>query len=120
MKHYRIDPLEHPLKNGESWWVVHPNNSKCELKIPAGAITVCQQEIKCFVPNTAYRVISCDNHNGWVTVEGNGDLYDLPQYLFARCFDAEAYVIGFATPEEMAGAKPTKVVKIDSNFKDSE
>jgi hypothetical protein len=119
MQHNRIDPLKYPLKNGESWWVVHPNDSRCKFKLPSGAITVCQQELECFVPNTAYRVVSSDNHNGWVTVEGEGNLYDMPQYLFARCFDAEAYVIGTVTPEELENAIPTKIERVETNFKDN-
>ena len=128
MQHKRIDPMEWPLKNGERWWVVHPNNAKCIFRIPSGAITVCTEKFYSFLPGTVYRVVGSDDHNGWVTVEGNGDLYDMPQYLFARYFDAESFVVGVATQEELEKAKPAVLVRdknkneqiIPTNFSDKE
>lgn len=128
MKRYtRIDPMEFPLRSSESWWVVHPNNSRCSFRIPSGAITVCIESFLVFIQNVVYRVVGEDSHNGWVTVENNGDLYDMPQYLFARYFDAEAFVIGNATPEEMANAKPAiyknrngNLTLVAQTFKDTE
>lgn len=95
MKRIKIDPMEFPKRADESWWLVHPNNAQCEFRIPSGAITVCTQNLfDIFKENKVYSVISSDNHNGWVVVAGPEDLYEMPQYLFARHFDAEVFVIG--------------------------
>jgi len=118
MQHYRIDPIEYPIKNGESWWIVNPNNGNCLFKVPCGAITLCLDNFKGFIKNVAYRVVASDDHNGWVTVLGNGDLYDMPQYLFSRYFDAESFVVGIIKPEALEKAKKTEVIKM--SFKDSE
>lgn len=106
MQHHRINPEEYPPKNGESWWVVHPNRNGCEFRVPMGAVSPCCSSIGPFEIQKAYSVISCDNHNGWVTLRCGDDLYDMPQYLFARHFDAEAFVVGTASPEELEKAKP--------------
>ena len=100
MQRIRIEPQKYPIKKGESWWVVHPNTAGAEFRIPNGAITVCLHDFEIFKQNIAYSVISLDAHNGWIIVEGGGDLYEMPQYLFARNFDAEAFVVGRPTPEE--------------------
>ena len=106
MKRIKIDPREYPKQIGESWWVVHPNTGGSEFRLPAGAVTVCTKDFldDAFKRNVAYDVISADNHNGWITVESKGDLYDMPQYLFARYFDAESFVVGSATAIEMEKA----------------
>lgn len=107
MRRIKIDPIDFPIRPGEPWYIVHPNNAKCEFRVPSGAITVCTMDfLDVFKQNVAYNVISADNHNGWVVVEGGGDLYEMPQYLFARHFDAEAFVIGVARPEELERARP--------------
>ena len=122
MQHVRIDPMQYPLQSGESWWIVHPNNKECEFRVPAGACTVCLDDLLEFRKRTVYRVVSADNHNGWVTIGGTGGLYDLPQYLFARHFDAESFVVGKIAPEEFENAKPfdykpTIPKKIEEEFK---
>jgi len=106
MKHQRINPEDHPPKKGESWWVVHPNRKGCEFKVPTGAITVCTETIFPWKKDYVAEVIAVDYHNGWITLKGDGDYYDMPFYFFARHFDAEAFVIGTATPEEIEAAKP--------------
>ncbi len=107
MKRIKIDPIQYPKTTEESWWIVHPNNASCEFRIPSGAVTVCTKDLlEIFKKNMAYNVISADNHNGWVVVEGGGDLYEMPQYLFARHFDAESFVIGSARPEDLEKARP--------------
>lgn len=108
MKRIKIDPRAYPKDNDESWWIVHPNTAGCEFRLPAGAVTVCIKDLllDVFRQNVAYNVISTDNHNGWIVVEHNGDLYDMPQYLFARHFDAESFVVGTATSVELEKAKP--------------
>jgi len=100
MKRIRIEPMEFPLEKGESWWIVHPNTKTAEFRVPAGAITACIKDFLCFKENVVYDVVSADNHNGWVTVVVEDKLYDMPQYLFSRHFDAEAFVVGRMTPEE--------------------
>lgn len=107
MKRMRIEPSEFPKTKEESWWIVHPNTKGVEFRIPTGGMTLCQDDLlDVFKAGTAYNVLSADNHNGWVTVEGRGDLYDMPQYLFARHFDAEIFVVGVASPVELENARP--------------
>jgi hypothetical protein len=93
LKFKKLDPREFPMLNGESWWIVHPNNGNCECKIPQDGITVCKQPLLgIFKVNTAYDIVSVDNDHGWVTVTGGGYACMMPQYVFARYFDAEAFV----------------------------
>ena len=106
MKRVRIDPIEYPLRRGESWWVVHPNTGTSEFRIPHGGITLCTKDFLTFKQNIVYSIVGYDNHNGWVSVVEGNILYDLPQYLFARYFDAEAFVVGRIDPAELEGAKP--------------
>lgn len=105
MQRVRIDPMDYPPKKGESWWIVHPNISTAEFRIPSGGITACLEDFLCFKQNVVYRVVAADNHNGWVTVIGDNIIYDMPQYLFARYFDAEAFVVGKFDPTELENAK---------------
>jgi len=104
MRRLRVDPMEYPIEKGESWYLVHPNTNGSEFRIPAGAITLCLEDFLDFKKNTVYSVLSADNHNGWVTVASGSTLYDMPQYLFARKFDAEAFVVGRVDPAEMENA----------------
>jgi len=102
----RVDPMSFPLQEGESWWVVHPNLSNCEFKVPNGAITVCTSDFLCFSANTAYTILGNDSNNGWITLQGTNSVWEMPYYLFARHFDAEAFVRGVIDPSELEGAKP--------------
>lgn len=116
MRHIRINPEEYPPKNGESWWVVHPNLANCEFRVPIGAVSPCLDSLGPFEKGKAYSVLGCDNHNGWVTLRCKDDLYDMPQYLFARHFDAEVFVVGHATPEEIENARPAVLNDIKSHL----
>ena len=102
----KVNPMEYPLKEGESWWVVHPNQKNAEFKVPNGGVTVCTQDFWHFAKNTAYMIVSDDPHNGWITVANSQMLVEMPYYVFARYFDAEAFVRGIADPVEMENAKP--------------
>ena len=97
----RINPEEFPPEKGESWWVVHPNNNRCEFRVPSGGMTVCIKDFENFVAGIAYTIISVDEHNGWIAVKGSECVYDMPQYLFARYFDAEVFVVGRVSAEEI-------------------
>ena len=90
----RIDPNNYPLLRGESWWVVHPNNSKCEFKVPTGAITVCTNDFLGFEQSKVYNVLGDDPNNGWITVLCGVNIIEMPYYIFARKFDAEAFIRG--------------------------
>jgi len=106
MRRTRINPSDFPPFKGESWWIVHPNTSGAEFRIPIGAMTVCKEDFMgVFKQNTAYNILGTDNHNGWVSVESLGDIYDMPQYLFSRYFDAEVFVVGKVDPVEIEKAK---------------
>jgi len=105
MDRKRIDSMDFPPNNGESWWIVHPNCNTANFRIPSGACTLCLNDFLDFKKNTVYSVISADNHNGWVTVVCANTIYDMPQYLFARNFDAESFVVGNITAEEIERSK---------------
>lgn len=118
MSRVRVDPMEYPLEKGESWWIVHPNTRAAEFRVPTGAITACLDGFLEFYVGKVYNVVSCDNHNGWVTLICGTTIYDMPQYLFARKFDAEAFVVGIATSEELENAKKWNYQRtIPTNFK---
>jgi hypothetical protein len=98
--------MDYPLEKGESWWVVHPNIGTASFRIPTGAITVCILDfLDVFKQGVVYSIVSADPHNGWITIASENVLYDMPEYIFSRYFDAEAFVIGIATPEELEKAK---------------
>ena len=120
MEHRKISPEQYPPKNGESWWIVHPNKKGVEFRVPIGAVTVCTLDIEGFFTNMAYAVVGVDNHNGWVTLRNGDNLYDMPQYLFARHFDAEVFVVGTYDPAELEGAKPFNYKPtLPKSFKDN-
>lgn len=90
----KIDPMDHPLLMGESWWVVHPNDGKAELRIPIGAPAVCKEPfVEKFTRNVPYRIVDVNDAHGWVSVEGKDrTIVEMPRYVFARYFDAVAYI----------------------------
>ena len=103
----RIDPLLYPLKGGESWWLVHPNNSNTEFRVPSGAITVCTNDFLSFSKNVVYTILGDDAHNGWITLQSQMEIVDMPYYVFARYFDAQAFIRGvLKDPSQLEGAVP--------------
>jgi len=107
MQTRRINPLHDPLREGESWWIVHPNQSKSEFKVPAGGITVCIEDFESFTQSVAYTVLGDDPHNGWITVKSLTEIIEMPYYVFARYFDAEAFVRGILEdPSQIEKATP--------------
>ena len=99
-----ISPREFPLKPGESWWIVHPNTAGSSFKIPYNAITCCRQNFLEFRQGTLYNV--SEGESGWVNVNSSDYSCHMPQYLFARYFDAEVFVVGSVKPEELERAQP--------------
>ena len=103
----RIDPMQYPLKKGESWWVIHPNQPNVKFHAPAGAITVCTESFLNFNQSVAYTILNNDTHNGWITLACNSDVIEMPYYIFVRYFDAEAFIRGvLKDPCQLEGAKP--------------
>jgi hypothetical protein len=93
MAYLKIDPMDYPLVEGEQWWVVHPNDATCELKIVPGSPAVCKTKgIEAFDIGTAYRVASVDEHSGWISILKDNMVCEMPLYIFARFFDATAFV----------------------------
>ena len=100
MSYIKLDPMNYPLLLDENWWVIHPNNGDYELKIPVGAPAVCKlafpgtgPESKSFKVAVPYRILSMDDHEGWILISAGGnDIYEMPQYVFARHFDIVAFV----------------------------
>jgi hypothetical protein len=103
----RIDPREYPPESGESWWVIHPNYKNCEFRVPHGGITLCVSDFLNFKKGTLYQVDPCFG-DGWIMVYTSNfkETYEMPEYLFARYFDANVFIVGRATPEELDAAIP--------------
>ncbi|MHA2069414.1 MAG: hypothetical protein ACXABY_34060 [Candidatus Thorarchaeota archaeon] len=100
-----IKPEEYPREKNESWYVVHPNAKGCQFRIPVDAVTACTADLHECRKNTAYPIFQ--PNIGWVGVKTTTDWYVMPEYIFARHFDAEAFVIGTTpTAEELEGARP--------------
>ena len=94
MAYIKIDPMDYPMAIGESWWVIHPNDSEAQIDIPIGAPAVCTQNFQeLFVKNSPYRIVNVDDCKGSVTVESpeNG-MVEMPRYIFARYFDTVAFI----------------------------
>ena len=100
LKKIKLDPQEFPIKQGESWHLVHPNNANCEFYAPPGAVTVCTTDFMSFMNGVAYEVLSSDRHNGWITIANSYERVEMPYYVFARYFDAEAFVRGVLRPDD--------------------
>lgn len=116
----RIDPAKYPLIEGESWWFISPNNAENELVIPPDAMIMCCVEgLEDFVPGEAYRVQRVDDHYGWITIQNNDSLYEIPPYIIARYFDIEPFIRGCRRPLVTIG---TNVADFDPEqiFKDKE
>lgn len=125
MNKHKVDPKSIPLKEGESWWVVHPNSGNVEFFIPNNAAAVCTSSFMVFNALSAYDIIFHDRENGWVTVVGNDTLYEMPEYIFARHFDAEAFIRSAKSlsTEEIENAKPfpyKPTLPMDIKFEDKQ
>lgn len=92
MKYIKMSPLEFPIESGESWWVTHPNNAAAEFYAPVGAVTACMKSLLDFRVGTVYTIVGNDSDHGWITVACTEEVVEMPYYLFARHFDAEAFV----------------------------
>jgi len=95
-----IDPLRYPRNKGESWWIVHPNYSKCEFRIPEGGVAICMASFMHFRYGVAYGITANDASNGWITISSSAFTTKMPYYIFARYFDAEAFIRGIVDPME--------------------
>jgi hypothetical protein len=92
MEKIRLNPMDYPLKNGESWWTVHPNDGMLVLKIPVGAPALSIENFLSFKKSKIYEVTSIDDDQGWVTVKCSEAVYEMPRYLFVRNFDAVPFI----------------------------
>jgi hypothetical protein len=88
----RINQEDYPLMKNESWWVVNPNSSGGEFIVPEGGATACMLNLLDFKVGTVYRVTV--ETEGWVSVINGEHVVEMPQYLFARHFDAEVFIKG--------------------------
>jgi hypothetical protein len=87
-----LEPELYPPMQGESWWIVSPNSGAYDFVIPEGAITLCTQQLLDFKSKLVYPVFV--EKEGWVCVTNKESVVEMPQYLFARHFDAECFVQG--------------------------
>jgi hypothetical protein len=107
MKFIKINPLEFSIEPGESWWPIHPNNANCEFNAPVGAVTFCMKSLLDFKAGTVYTIVGNDSNHGWITVACTEEVIEMPYYLFARHFDAEAFVRGtLVDPSVLERATP--------------
>ena len=91
MKHYVITMDEHPIRPGEEYFIVHPNNAECVLSFPEGTQTMCTKDLRLFEEGTLYVVTG--HTFGWVTVACSKEVVKMPEYVYARHFDAETFVV---------------------------
>ncbi len=107
MKVIEIDPHDYPIRKGESWWLVHPNTKNSEFFVPSGAIAFCKRAFIAgdFKANTVYTVTGNKPNEGYLTVMSKSSVVTMPYYVFARYFDAEAFVRG-RFPLNETEAKP--------------
>jgi len=110
----RVEQADYPLAKGESWWIVNPNSSGGEFKVPTGAATACLVSLMDFKVGTVYRVNI--ETEGWVSVINNDHVVEIPQYLFARHFDAEVFIKGTLVPQVDWKSPVPKQWKDDSEF----
>ena len=98
----RVNPLEYPPLENESWWIVAPNNGNTEFVIPNRAVTACLKNFMDFRKGITYQVFKT-NEQGWVDVLAVDTKTEstpietivcMPEYIFARYFDAEIFVRG--------------------------
>ena len=94
MRYIKLNPMEYPLKKGESWYLTHPNNKNCEFKVPQGGVTLCMNSLFDFTAGRIYEISDNDPDNGWITVACKETVVKMPYYVFARYFDAECFVRG--------------------------
>ena len=107
MQYKKIEPDMFPIEKGESWWVVSPNLKNCEFCAPAGAITICTSYLTIpptrmvsFSAGVIYQITGTDDISGYITVKNKEEIVEMPYYVFARYFDAEAFVRGVPSPKE--------------------
>ena len=116
MKYVKINPKQYPIQQGEYWWIVPHNQKDCEFKIPVGAAAVLDMSAAVNLPRpplfdrgVAYEITQVDYSIGWITVQKSDTMVHMPFYIFARLFDAEAFIRGIPTAkeqEQMATAQP--------------
>jgi len=102
----------------ERWFYIHPNDGSCEFFIPAGAAAICVKPLLGkFKENSPYIISNYDHEHGWISIALEEDVYKMPLYLFARHFDAEAFVrrLDKKMPEELFNP-----IRFEKTWKDKE
>lgn len=97
MNYIVIDPKDYPLLQEENWFIVDPNNIECKFEIPEGSFCCCTKEFRGFSEGTLYLI--SQHSMGWITVVSPREVVKMPEYLYARHFDAETYVKNKNTTE---------------------
>lgn len=92
MAYREISPESEPLKSGESWWIINPNNGYCEFSAPQGCYARCTKRFQDFMPDVMYEITGNEPNCGWISLRVFEDVYRMPYYVFARYFDSEAFV----------------------------
>lgn len=106
-----IQAKSYPIQEGESWWVVHPNNGNVEFFAPIGAITVCTKAFEGIEANSIVHISDNDEAKGYISITFEEDTFEIPYYIFARYFDAEAFVkaIGSSRCQSRYKIDPLKI-----------
>lgn len=122
----KINTLEYPPKEGESWWVVHPNSGVTDFVIPESAVTACTKDFMDFKKGVIYKVQK-SNFVGWICVlvvdkledpaNHKEIVVDMPEYIFARYFDAEVFVCGRAKENTLISKNFTSFIDSSKSYK---
>ena len=100
----RIEQSDYPLNKGESWWIINPNSSGGEFIVPSGAATACLTNFMEFKAGIIYRVDI--KEDGWVCAINGDHVIEMPQYVFAKFFDAEIFIRGRVSRKELEALIP--------------
>jgi hypothetical protein len=95
----------YPRKTGESWWIVDVNNKFLEFKAPVNAFALCVNNVEEFQKGTLYKIVANEEDHGYISLSVFNNVYKMPYYLFARHFDAEAFVknMSYQLPKRKVG-----------------
>lgn len=88
-----ISPKSEPLKEGESFWVISPNDGQLELDFPNGSYCICTKSWEDFEKDVIYPIVGSSTDIGYISLLAKSTIvYNMPHYVFARYFDINAFV----------------------------
>lgn len=97
----KITPDKIPPNQGESWWIVHPNNGNVVFYAPIGSVTMCIEAFMSFQQGKIYEIVDNNESKGYISLANSEEIVEMPYYLFARYFDAEVFVTSAANMRQL-------------------